>query len=122
MLLVDDVEDQREMYAGYLRHVGFEVVEASGGIDAVARTVELGPDVVIMDLAMPGMDGFACTRILKGLPLTRHIPVAALTAHGDHLPREWAQGAGCDAYFRKPMSPIELAERIDGLLDAHRRT
>jgi two-component system cell cycle response regulator DivK len=120
VLVVDDLTDQREMYAGYLRYLGYHVEEASSGVEGVAKAVDVLPDIVIMDLAMPGLDGFEATRVLKAISLTRRIPVVALTAHGDHLPQEWARIAGCDAYVRKPILPGDLASEIERIL-ARRR-
>lgn len=116
ILIVDDLVDQRELYAGYLSHVGFRVAEAVSGVDGIAKAIELRPDLIIMDLAMPGLDGFDATRVLKAVSLTCNIPVVALTAHGDHLPLEWASMAGCDAYLRKPILPAELATEIEIIL------
>src|SRR6266850_1016296 len=94
VLLVDDLEDQRELYGEYLEFAGYEVAFARDGYEAIDRALHLRPDVVIMDLAMPGLDGFETTQRLKLLEATRGIPVIALTAHGA-LPREWALTAGC---------------------------
>jgi CheY-like chemotaxis protein len=116
VLIVDDLADQRELYAGYLRHEGFVVEEASDGFQAIAKAIDLRPDIVVMDLAMPGLDGFDCTRVLKTVSMTRSIPVLALTAHGDHLPAEWATLAGCDGFLRKPALPAQLATEIELLL------
>jgi CheY-like chemotaxis protein len=116
VLIVDDLRDQREIYVGYLRQRGFTVVEASGGVEAIAAAVELIPDIVVMDLAMPGLDGFETTRVLKTILHTRHIPVIALTAHGDHLPDVWAAAAGCDRYIRKPILPMDLETELRLLL------
>jgi two-component system, cell cycle response regulator DivK len=121
VLIVDDLADQREMYAGYLRHEGFQVVEASNGFEAIGMAVDLLPDAVVMDLAMPGLDGFDCTRVLKAMSLTRRIPVLAVTAHGEHLPAEWATTAGCDGFLRKPVLPSRLATEIELLLFRRRR-
>ena len=121
VLVVDDLADQRELYAGYLRHEGFVVVEASDGFEAIGKAVDLQPDAVVMDLAMPGLDGYDCTRVLKAMTPTRGIPVLALTAHADQLPAEWAEKAGCDAYLRKPLLPSELATEIELLLIRSRR-
>jgi two-component system, cell cycle response regulator DivK len=121
VLVVDDLSDQRELYAGYLRHEGFQVAEACNGFEAIGLAVDLLPDVVVMDLAMPGLDGFDCTRILKTVSLTRRIPVLALTAHGEHLPEEWAASAGCDGFLRKPVLPSRLATEIEMLLIKRRR-
>jgi CheY-like chemotaxis protein len=116
VLVVDDLTDQRELYAGYLAYLGYRVEEASGGVDAIAKAIELQPDIIIMDLAMPGLDGFDATRVLKAVSLTKKIPVVALTAHGEHLPREWATVAGCDVYLRKPILPGDLAAEIERIL------
>src|SRR5437867_2673174 len=83
VLIVDDLTDQRELYSGYLRHIGYRVEEASSGVEAIAKAVELHPDIVVMDLAMPGLDGFDTTRVLKAISLTKRIPIVAITAHGD---------------------------------------
>jgi CheY-like chemotaxis protein len=116
VLIVDDLTDQRELYAGYLVYLGYRVEEASGGVEGIAKAIELLPDLIIMDLAMPGLDGFDATRVLKAVSLTKSIPVVALTAHGEHLPREWASVAGCDVYLRKPILPGDLAAEIDRVL------
>jgi CheY-like chemotaxis protein len=116
VLLVDDLPDQREIYVDYLRQRGFEVVEASSGVEAIAKSVELGPDVVVMDLSMPGIDGFEATRVLKAIPQTRNIPIVALTAYAEHLPPEWAVMAGCDVYLKKPLLPADLETELRVML------
>ena len=115
VLLVDDLEDQRELYREYLEFVGFRVEVAHDGFDAIEKAQALHPDVVVMDLAMPGLDGFETTQRLKLLEATRVIPVIALTAHGE-LPREWAISAGCAAYLRKPCEPYDLALEVTSAL------
>ena len=115
VLLVDDLEDQRELYREYLEFVGFRVETAGDGFEAIERASALQPDVVVMDLAMPGLDGFETTERLKVLEATRAIPVIALTAHGE-LPREWAISAGCAAYLRKPCEPYDLALEVTSAL------
>jgi CheY-like chemotaxis protein len=116
VLVVDDLTDQRELYAGYLEYLGYRVEEASSGVEGIAKAIDTRPDVVIMDLAMPGLDGFEATRVLKAISLTRRIPVVALTAHAEHLPSEWAALAGCEAYLRKPILPGDLAAEIERIL------
>ena len=88
---------------------------AASGFEAVEKALEVSPDVVVMDLAMPALDGFEATRRLKELNSTGAIPVVALTAHGE-LPREWATEAGCDAYLAKPAFPVELEAAILSVL------
>jgi CheY-like chemotaxis protein len=108
--------DQRELYREYLLFAGFDVAVARDGYEAVDQALRTRPDVVIMDLAMPGLDGFETTQRLKTLEATRGIPVIALTAHGS-LPREWALSAGCVAYVTKPCYPHDLAEQITAVMD-----
>src|SRR5215208_4246740 len=81
VLVVDDYQDAREMYAEYLSFSGFRVVEAGTGTEAVEKALALRPDVILMDLSLPGMDGWAATRQLKSDDRTRSIPVVALTGH-----------------------------------------
>jgi CheY-like chemotaxis protein len=116
VLLVDDLPDQRELYRQYLEFAGYDVAVARDGFEAVDCALRVRPEVVIMDLAMPGLDGFETTQRLKGLEATRGIPVIALTAHGE-LPREWALSAGCAAYLKKPCYPHDLALEISSVLD-----
>ena len=118
VLVVEDYQDAREMYAAYLSFSGYRVAEATNGIEAIEKTVELMPDIILMDLALPRMDGWEATRRLKANPQTRRIPVLALTGHalGDHE-RE-ANAAGCDGYVAKPCLPEDLAARINIMLAA----
>ena len=115
VLLVDDLEDQRELYRQYLSGAGFEVRTAGGGRAAVTFAVRFPPDVIVMDLAMPEMDGFEATRRLKSLETTAAIPVIALTAHGD-MPQKRALQAGCSGFLRKPCYPDQLADEIRGAM------
>jgi two-component system cell cycle response regulator DivK len=119
VLLVDDLADQRELYRQYLDFAGYEVAIARDGFEAVDCALRVHPDIIIMDLAMPGLDGFETTQRLKVLEGTRNIPVIALTAHGE-LPREWALTAGCAAYLKKPCYPQDLATEISAVLDKAR--
>lgn len=120
VLVVEDYQDAREMYAAYLQFSGFEVAEAANGIEAVERTTELLPDIVLMDLALPRMDGWEATKRLKSDPRTRHIPIVALTGHALAGHAEGAREAGCDAFVTKPCLPDALVTEIRRLLDLHR--
>ena len=84
ILVVDDYQDAREMYATCLNACGFGVVEAETGDEAVAKAIELLPDAIVMDLSLPGMDGWTATRTLKQNARTRAIPVVALTGNARH--------------------------------------
>src|SRR5918992_2526188 len=98
VLVVEDYQDAREMYAAYLTFSGYRVAEATNGVEAVEKTIELMPDIILMDLALPRMDGWEATRRLKLDERTRHIPIVALTRHA--LPRAagGARPAGRDSF------------------------
>lgn len=117
VLVVEDYQDAREMYAAYLQFSGFEVAEAGNGIEAVEKATELLPDIILMDLALPRMDGWEATRRLKADSRTRHIPIVALTGHALAGHAEGAREAGCDAFVTKPCLPDALVAEIQRLLD-----
>jgi CheY-like chemotaxis protein len=116
VLVVEDYQDAREMYAAYLTFSGFRVAEATNGVEAIEKTIELIPDIILMDLALPRMDGWEATRRLKDDERTRHIPIVALTGHalGQHAQR--ARQAGCDAFVTKPCLPDALVTEIQRVL------
>ena len=116
VLIVDDYRDAREMYAAYFVSSGFRVVEASNGVEAVERALALAPDVVLMDLSLPRMDGWEATRLLKANPQTMHIPVVALTSHALPGFSDSAKRAGCDAFITKPCLPDRLVDEVRRLL------
>ncbi|MDR1990828.1 MAG: HAD-IA family hydrolase [Acidobacteriaceae bacterium] len=117
VLLVDDYSDAREMYREYLMLTGFEVVEAANGMEALDRAVETEPDIILMDLSLPVMDGWEATRRLKADARTARIPVVAITGHVSFGMSEGAQRAGCDAFVTKPCLPEDLVTQIRRLLD-----
>jgi two-component system, cell cycle response regulator DivK len=116
VLVVEDYPDAREMYSEYLRFSGFRVAEARNGEEALEKAFTLLPDVVLMDLALPLMDGWEATRRLKGDPRTAQILVVALTGHALAGHQEGARRAGCDAFVTKPCLPDELVDEIRRLL------
>ena len=120
VLLVDDYPDAREMYAEYLDFSGFEVVEAANGMEALQRAAETGPDIILMDLSLPVMDGWEATRRLKADTRTSHIPVVALTGHALAGISAGAKNAGCDAFVTKPCLPEDLVKEIRKVLDNDR--
>ena len=117
VLLVDDYPDAREMYSEYLKFSGFDVVEASNGVEALQRAIETSPDIILMDLSLPVMDGWEATRRLKEDPRTAGIPVVALTGHALAGMFEGAKRAGCDAFVTKPCLPEDLVKEIHNVLD-----
>lgn len=112
VLVVDDFEDNRAMYVEYLRFQGYRVVEAVNGLDAVERTQELRPGVVVMDLSLPVMDGWEATRRIKADPRTEHIRVIALSGHAEPLHAKKALDAGCDDFVAKPCLPENLLAKV----------
>lgn len=117
VLVVDDSEDTRVMYGAYLRHVGFRVREAATGAAALVLARDEPIDLILMDIALPEMDGFEATRRLKADPETRQIPVVALTAYAIPPAPERAAEAGCAAYLAKPCTPREVVATIERVLE-----
>ena len=117
VLVVDDYQDAREMYAEYLSFSGFRVAEASNGLEAIEKAFELRPDVILMDLSLPGIDGWAATRRLKTDERTKSIPVVALTGHALAGASDGARQAGCDAFVTKPCLPDELVLEVKRVLE-----
>jgi two-component system, cell cycle response regulator DivK len=117
VLLVDDYPDAREMYSEYLEFSGFDVVEAGNGIEALQRAVDTSPDIILMDLSLPVMDGWEATRRLKADQRTASIPVVALTGHALAGISDGALKAGCDAFVTKPCLPEDLVKEIRKILD-----
>ena len=116
VLVVDDMEDGREICAEYLAFRQYRVATAADGFEAIAKATELLPDIILMDLSLPGIDGWETTRRLKGDDLTRHIPVVALTAHALRSAHDQAVEAGCDAVITKPVLPKDLEAEIRRIL------
>jgi two-component system, cell cycle response regulator DivK len=117
ILVVDDYQDAREMYAEYLQFSGFRVAEARNGNEAVAQAFSLRPDLILMDLSLPGMDGWEATRVLKADERTKHIPVVALTGHALAGASEGARRAGCDSFVTKPCLPDDLVVEVRRMLE-----
>jgi CheY-like chemotaxis protein len=113
VLLVEDNEDNRVVYHTILNMFGYEVLEARNGEDGVRMTREEHPDVVLMDISIPLIDGWEATRILKGDPATAPIPVVALTAHALAEDRARALEVGCDSYLAKPCEPRRVVAEVE---------
>jgi CheY-like chemotaxis protein len=122
ILLVEDNELNRDMLARRLARSGFEVLLAVDGKQGVDSTRQEQPDLVLMDMSLPLLDGWAATRLLKADPATGHIPVIALTAHAMTGDREKALEAGCDEFATKPVDMRALLETIDRFLAKGSRT
>jgi CheY-like chemotaxis protein len=116
ILLVEDNEMNRDMLSRRLVRRGYEVLVAEDGAAGVAAARAQKPDLVLMDMSLPVMDGWEATRQLKGDESTRIIPVIALTAHAMAGDEEKAMKAGCDAYETKPVDLARLLSKIEELL------
>src|SRR5215213_10548884 len=112
VLVVDDYKDAREMYSHYLEASGFRTAEAGSGSEAVAKARELKPNCILMDLSLPGIDGWEATRQLKADHATTNIPVVAITGHASELASRDARSAGCVAFVLKPAMPDKLVAEV----------
>jgi two-component system cell cycle response regulator DivK len=112
VLLAEDFEDTRDVYAFYLRMEGFVVHDLPDGNRVLPLALEMQPDVVVLDLALPGIDGYSLAAALRAHPLTRQIPIVVLSAHAYPEDEQRARDAGAAAFLRKPCLPMELAETL----------
>jgi CheY-like chemotaxis protein len=116
ILIADDFADIRDLYGQFLIQRGFDVILAADGQEAVDKASELQPDVIIMDLMMPRMDGWLATRQLRRIENTKHIPVVILTAQGAAgMPVVIREG--CAGFLIKPCEPAAMVAEIDRVLD-----
>jgi two-component system cell cycle response regulator DivK len=116
ILLVEDNDLNRDMLSRRLARRGFQVLIALDGEQGVAMAQSEGPDLILMDMSLPALDGWEATRRLKAALETKAIPIIALTAHAMVGDREKAIEAGCDGYDTKPIEFQRLLEKIEGLL------
>ncbi len=112
ILIVEDNEDNLMVYRTILEHVGYGVIEARDGEEGIARAREHHPDLILMDISIPKIDGWEATRRLKEEEDTREIPIIALTAHALEEDREKALRVGCDGYLAKPVEPRRVVEEV----------
>lgn len=117
VLLVEDNEDNAIVYAAILEHHGCQVLLATNGEQGIRLAREARPDLVLMDMSMPILDGWTAARLLKRDPETAEIPIIALSAHAFDADRERARAAGCDSYLSKPCEPSKLLAEIDRWLN-----
>ncbi len=112
ILLVEDNEDNRAVYTTILRYYGFSVIEAPSAEEGIEIAQQLQPALILMDIGLPGIDGWEATRRLKGDPRTQHIPIVALTAHAVAEHRAMSFAAGCDGYLAKPIEPRDVLAEV----------
>lgn len=116
VLLAEDHEDTRRVYGLVLRHFGYNVAEATNGYDAVEMTRRWLPKLVLMDIGLPGLDGWQASRILKADPATTSIPLIAFSARVDST-EDLAERPTFDGYILKPVSPLELVRRVNAYME-----
>ncbi|HEY7895951.1 MAG TPA: response regulator [Gemmatimonadaceae bacterium] len=113
VLLVEDNEDNRIVYSTILQHFGYRVMEAFNGEEGIAKARTEQPDLILMDISIPVIDGWEATQVLKRDPTTRRIPIIALTAHALASDREKAMEVGCDSYLAKPCEPKTVVSEVE---------
>ncbi len=117
ILIVDDHADNRTVYGWFLEAFGFTVLEATNGHEAVVRAREVHPDLILMDISMPVMDGLQATQMLKVDQDTANIPVIVVTAHEGAEIQGKAYRSGCDAFLCKPVEPRRILQEVNRFLD-----
>ena len=118
ILIVEDFDDSRQLMAHYLRRWGYAVSEAADGLEALNQTAAVHPDLILMDISMPRMDGLEATARLKADPATRHIPVVIVTAHCQQSRIDSALDAGARDVFIKPLDFAKLGETLGRYLSS----
>lgn len=121
VLIAEDQQDLRQLYAEQLTLSGFDVIEAGNGAEAIDLSSSRMPDVILMDLSMPVVDGWEATKRLRADTRTAHIPVVALTAHDGSGELERATSAGCNWFVPKPCPPDALITEVRRILSATRQ-
>lgn len=116
VLIIEDTPIHMLLTSAVVSRYGHDTMQAPNAVDGVKMARDFHPDVILMDLSMPKMDGLAATRILKGDPATRDIPIIAVTACGQITDKERALSAGCDAYVTKPIVPRTLMFEIETIM------
>jgi CheY-like chemotaxis protein len=116
VLLVEDNEDNRIVYSTILRHFGYTVTEALNGEEGISKARAEKPDLILMDISIPIIDGWEATQVLKHDPETHNIPIIALTAHALASDREKAMEVGCDGYLAKPCEPRAVVAEVQRFL------
>jgi twitching motility two-component system response regulator PilH len=116
VLVVEDCVTQREMISNLLKGSGLTVAVASDGVEAIERIKDNCPDLVVLDIVMPRMNGYEVCRRLKADPKTQNVPVVMCSSKGEEFDRYWGMKQGADAYIAKPFQPTELVGTVKQLL------
>ena len=116
ILIVEDTEDNRQILRDLLGMAGYTLFEARDGAEGVARAAEHRPDLILMDIQMPVMDGYEATRRIKANPELKAIPIVAVTSYALSGDEQKTRDAGCDAYIAKPYSPRQMLAKVRELI------
>ncbi|MBL0898563.1 MAG: response regulator [Reyranella sp.] len=116
ILIIEDTEDNRQILRDLLGMAGYTLVEAGDGAEGVAKAAEHRPDLILMDIQMPVMDGYEATRRIKADPVLKSIPVVAVTSYALSGDEAKTREAGCDAYIAKPYSPRQMLAKVREIL------
>ena len=112
ILVIEDTEDNRRILRDLLSASGYEVIEATDGATGVAMALDHRPDLILMDIQIPVLDGYEAARRIKAAPSTRHIPIVAVTSYALVGDEPKTREAGCDGYVAKPFSPRQLLGKV----------
>ena len=112
VLVVEDTEDNRKIIRDLMTSAGYEMIEALDGGAGVAMAAEHKPDLILMDMQLPVLDGYEATRRIKADPALAHIPVIAVTSYALSGDEDKARTAGCDGYIAKPFSPRQMLAKV----------
>jgi two-component system cell cycle response regulator DivK len=118
ILVVEDQPDNRQILRDLLTSAGYEMVEAGDGASALVVAAAERPDLILMDIQLPGMDGYEATRRIKADPALKAIPIIVVTSYALSGDEQKARAAGCDAYVTKPFSPRQLLAKVREYLSA----
>jgi two-component system, cell cycle response regulator DivK len=116
ILMVEDTEDNRQIIRDLMESVGYDLIEAEDGAAGVAMAIEHRPDLILMDIQLPVMDGYEACRRIKADPELRHIPIIAVTSYALSGDETKTRAAGCDGYVAKPFSPRQLLAKMNEFL------
>jgi two-component system cell cycle response regulator DivK len=116
ILVIEDQEDNRQILRDLFANVGYDMIEAGDGREGVAVAARERPDLILMDIQLPIMDGYEATRRIKADPALKHVPIIAVTSYALSGDEGKAMAAGCDAYITKPYSPRQLLAKVKEFL------
>jgi two-component system, cell cycle response regulator DivK len=116
ILVVEDTEDNRQILRDLLGMAGYDMIEAHDGAEGVSQATQHKPDLILMDIQMPVMDGYEATRRIKANPELTAIPIIAVTSYALSGDEQKARAAGCDAYIAKPYSPRQMLAKVREIL------